>query len=112
MQFVGTFYFQILFLNLKEQVDMRYKPLSSNLYTQNRKEFMRQMEFNAIAVFNSNDQYPISADSVMPFQQHRDLFYLTGIDQEKTVLLLFPRAIKESHREMLFITKTDQHIAQ
>ncbi|MCY4217151.1 MAG: aminopeptidase P family protein [Flavobacteriaceae bacterium] len=91
---------------------MRYKPLSSNLYTQNRKEFMRQMEFNAIAVFNSNDQYPISADSVMPFQQHRDLFYLTGIDQEKTVLLLFPRAIKESHREMLFITKTDQHIAQ
>ncbi len=91
---------------------MKYKPLSSNLYIQNRKEFMKQMEFNAIAVFNSNDQYPISADSVMPFQQHRDLFYLTGIDQEKTILLLFPKAIEETHREILFITKMNRHIAQ
>ncbi|MCY4562670.1 MAG: aminopeptidase P family protein [Flavobacteriaceae bacterium] len=90
---------------------MRYKPLPSGLYSNNRKEFMGQMEFNSIAIFNSNDQYPVGADTVIPFQQHRDLFYLTGIDQEKTILLLYPKAIEKKHREILFITKTNPQIA-
>ena len=64
-----------------------------------------------LAIFNSNDIYPISADSTMPFQQHRDIFYLSGIDQEESVLLLFPDAKNSNHREVLFVKKTNNHIA-
>ncbi|SDM12504.1 Xaa-Pro aminopeptidase [Kriegella aquimaris] len=65
----------------------------------------------SIAVFNSNDIYPISADSTMPFQQHRDIFYLSGADQEETILVLFPSAIDKKHREVLFVRETNAHIA-
>ncbi len=69
------------------------------------------MDNNALAVFNSNDIYPISADSTLPFQQHRDIFYLSGIDQEESILVLFPNASKPEHKEILFLKKTDEHIA-
>ena len=69
------------------------------------------MEPNSLAVFNSNDIYPIGADSTMPFQQARDLFYLSGVDQEKSILVLFPDAPLEKHREMLFLIETNEHIA-
>lgn len=65
----------------------------------------------SIAVFNSNDIYPISADSVLPFEQHRDIFYLSGADQEETMLLLFPDAMDKKHREILFVRETNDHIA-
>ncbi len=69
------------------------------------------MQPKSIAVFNSNDIYPISADSTMPFEQHRDIFYLSGADQEETILVLFPDAISKSHREVLFVRETNAHIA-
>lgn len=72
---------------------------------------MAQMGANSIAVFNSNDVYPIGADSTLPFQQQRDLFYLSGADQEETILLLFPDAIEKKHREVLFVRETNAHIA-
>lgn len=72
---------------------------------------MAQMRPKSIAVFNSNDIYPISADSTMPFEQHRDIFYLSGADQEETILLLFPDAMDEKHREILFVRETNDHIA-
>ena len=72
---------------------------------------MAQMRPKSIAVFNSNDIYPISADSTMPFQQHRDIFYLSGADQEETILVLFPDAIEKKHREILFVRETNDHIA-
>jgi len=72
---------------------------------------MAQMEKSSIAVFNSNDIYPISADSTMPFQQHRDIFYLSGVDQEESILLMFPDAAEEKHREILFLRETNEHIA-
>jgi len=72
---------------------------------------MAQMEKSSIAVFNSNDIYPISADSTMPFQQHRDIFYLSGVDQEESILLMFPDAFEEKHREILFLRETNEHIA-
>ena len=72
---------------------------------------MANMQPESIAVFNSNDIYPIGADSTLPFQQDRDIFYLSGIDQEETQLLLFPDAIEGKHKEILFIRKTDEHIA-
>lgn len=69
------------------------------------------MQPKSIAVFNSNDIYPISADSTMPFEQHRDIFYLSGADQEETILVLFPNAMSRSHREVLFVRETNAHIA-
>ena len=89
---------------------MRYKPLSSKFYKLNRKNFMSSMKSKSLAIFNSNDIYPISADSTLPFQQHRDIFYLSGIDQEESVLLLFPDAINKNHREILFIIKSSKNL--
>ncbi len=72
---------------------------------------MAQMAPKSIAVFNSNDIYPISADSTMPFQQHRDILYLSGVDQEESILLLFPDAVDPKNREVLFLKETNDHIA-
>ncbi len=90
---------------------MKYDPIDSKLFIKNRKNFMAQMKPNSLAVFNSNDIYPISADSTMPFQQARDIFYLSGVDQEETILVLFPDAPLEKHKEILFLTETNEHIA-
>lgn len=72
---------------------------------------MAAMKPKSVAVFNSNDIYPISADAMMPFEQHRDLFYLTGADQEETILILCPEANNPKHREILFVRETNDHIA-
>ena len=72
---------------------------------------MARMKPKSLAVFNSNDIYPVSADSTMPFRQHRDIFYLSGADQEETILLLFPDAMDKKHREILFVRETNDHIA-
>jgi len=90
---------------------MKYQPIDRNLFIKNRKNFMAQMKPSSLAVFNSNDIYPISADSTMPFEQHRDIFYLSGVDQEESILVLFPDCPKEKHREILFLKETNEHIA-
>ena len=90
---------------------MKYDQIPSKLFIKNRKNFMAQMKPKSVAVFNSNDIYPIGADSTMPFQQARDIFYLTGADQEETILVLFPDAPNKEHREMLFVRETNDHIA-
>lgn len=90
---------------------MKYLPIDRKLYIKNRKNFMAQMKPKSIAVFNSNDIYPVSADSTMPFNQHRDILYLSGVDQEESILLLFPDAAEEKHREVLFVRETNDHIA-
>lgn len=90
---------------------MKYLPIDRKLYIKNRKNFMAQMKPKSIAVFNSNDIYPVSADSTMPFNQHRDILYLSGVDQEESILLLFPEAHEEKHREVLFLRETNEHIA-
>ena len=88
---------------------MRYKPLSSKFYKRNRENFMSMMKGESVAIFNSNDIYPVSADTELPFEQHRDIFYLSGIDQEETILILFPNAKDKKWREILFIRKSDEH---
>lgn len=90
---------------------MKYEPITQELFIRNRKKFMARMTPASLAVFNSNDIYPISADSTMPFQQHRDIFYLSGADQEETILVLFPDAHEAKHREILFVRETNDHIA-
>ena len=89
---------------------MRYKSISSHIYKKNRGKFMSRMKKNSFAVFNSNDIYPIGADSTFPFEQHRDIFYLTGIDQEETILLLSTQDKEIKNREILFVKKTDKKI--
>jgi len=90
---------------------MKYDPISNKLFIKNRENFMSRMKPNSVAVFNSNDIYPISADSTMPFEQARDIFYLSGVDQEESILLLFPDAPNKNQREMLFLRETNDHIA-
>jgi Xaa-Pro aminopeptidase len=90
---------------------MRYQPIDSKLFIKNRKNFTAQMKPNSLAIFNSNDTYPIGADSTIPFQQDRNIYYLSGVDQEESILVLFPDCPKEKHREILFLTETNEHIA-
>ena len=90
---------------------MKYEQINSELFKKNRAKFTAQMKPKSIAIFNSNDIYPISADSTMPFQQHRDILYLSGVDQEESILLLFPDAIEKKNREILFVRETNEHIA-
>ena len=90
---------------------MKYHQIDRDLFIKNRAKFMAQMKPKSVAIFNSNDIYPISADSTMAFEQHRDIFYLSGVDQEESILLLFPDAPYENQREMLFLKETNDHIA-
>ncbi|KAB1068298.1 aminopeptidase P family protein [Tamlana haliotis] len=90
---------------------MKYTPINSKLFIKNRENFKSKMLPNSLAVFNSNDIYPVSADSTLPFEQHRDIFFLSGVDQEESILVLFPDCPKEKHREILFLKETNEHIA-
>ena len=90
---------------------MKYNALPSSFYCNTRQAFTNKLNGSSLAIFNSNDIYPIGADSTLPFEQHRDIFYLSGIDQEESILILFPDALEEKHREILFIRKTDEHVA-
>lgn len=90
---------------------MKYHQIDRNLFIKNREKFIAQIAPQSLAVFNSNDIYPVSADSTLPFAQHRDIFYLSGVDQEESILVLFPDAFEEKHREVLFLRETNEHIA-
>jgi Xaa-Pro aminopeptidase len=90
---------------------MKYLPIDKKLFIQNRKRFARQLEKKSIAVFNSNDIMPTSADGIHGFIQQTDLFYLSGIDQEESTLVICPDAKEEKHREILFVKETNEKIA-
>jgi Xaa-Pro aminopeptidase len=90
---------------------MKYEQIDKKLFIKNRQKFVQRMDKKSVAVFNSNDIYPVSADSTMPFSQHRDIFYLSGVDQEESILVLFPSALNEAHREILFLKETSELIA-
>lgn len=89
---------------------MRYQPINKSLFVRNRKKLAERLEKNALAVINSNDEMPRSGDQTFQFRQNADLFYLTGIEQEKTVLLLCPTFPQEELREILFIIKPNEHL--
>lgn len=90
---------------------MKYNPIDNQLFIKNRKNFASQMKPKSLAVFNSNDIYPVSADSTLPFAQHRDIFFLSGVDQEESILVLFPDCPNPKHKEILFLKETNKHIA-
>ena len=90
---------------------MKYDRIDKALYMANRQKFTAQMAAGSLAIFNSNDIYPVSADSTLPFAQHRDILYLSGVDQEESILVLFPNASNPAHREVLFLKETSELIA-
>lgn len=91
---------------------MKYQAIDSALFIENRKRFCKHLQPGSLAVFNSNDIITVSADSTMPFRQHRDIFHLSGVDQEESILVVFPDCSNERHREILFLRETNEHIKQ
>ena len=88
---------------------MRYKKINRSLFEENRKKFAKKLKKNTLAIFNSNDVMPTNADGTMPFKQNNDIFWLSGIDQEESVLVVFPD--NNDEREILFLKETNEHIA-
>ncbi|NDD35142.1 MAG: aminopeptidase P family protein, partial [Flavobacteriia bacterium] len=90
---------------------MRYLPLNSALFVKNRARFAATLAPKSLAIFHSNDMYPTSADGTLPFKQASDIFWMSGVDQEESVLVVFPDAPKPEHKEVLFLRETNAHIA-
>jgi Xaa-Pro aminopeptidase len=90
---------------------MKYLPIDSLLFIENRKKFAAKLPPKSLAIFHSNDEMPYSGDASFPFRQNADLYYLSGIDQEHTILLLFPDCPNEGLREVLFVRETNETIA-
>lgn len=90
---------------------MKYHPIAKELFIENRKRFASKMEPGATAIFNSNDEMPRCGDANFLFRQQSDIYYLSGIDQEQTVLIISPNCPLPQYREVLFLRKTNEHIA-
>ncbi|MFN8356433.1 MAG: aminopeptidase P family protein [Spirosomataceae bacterium] len=90
---------------------MKYAPIPSELFVTNRQRLTAMLKPKSMALLNANDIMPTNADGTMGFRQNTDLFHLSGIDQEETMLLLFPDCPIEKYREVLFLRETNEHIA-
>lgn len=90
---------------------MKYQAIDKSLFEHNRVLFNKKLNSNSLAIFCSNDQMPTNADGTMPFKQNSDLFWLTGVDQEESKLILFPESSNPNHREILFLKETSDLIA-
>lgn len=90
---------------------MKYLPISKALFTNNRKNFVLRIKPNSIAIFHSNDEFPRNGDQAFIFKQNTDFFYLTGIDQEQSILVLYPDCPNPLYREVLFLRQTNEQIA-
>ena len=88
---------------------MKYLQINNPLFIKNRQLFSSRVSSNTLAIFNSNDVMPTNADGTMPFRQNNDVFWLSGVDQEESVLLIYPD--NEGEKEILFLKETNEHIA-
>jgi Xaa-Pro aminopeptidase len=87
---------------------MKYLPLNPNIFVQNRKRFVNKLSKNAIAIFNSNDELPSNGDALHKFKQNSDLYWLTGIEQEDTMVVFFPNNPDPKYREVLVIVRPNE----
>lgn len=87
---------------------MKYLPNNPGIFTENRKRFVERMEKNSIAIFNSNDELPTNGDALHRFKQNSDLFWLTGIEQEDSMLILFPDNPDAKYREVLVLVRPNE----
>lgn len=90
---------------------MKYKPINNAVFYTNRKAFCSKLKPNSLILINANDEFPRSGDQNHVFKQNADLFYLTGIDQEQSILLLFPDCPNPLFKEVLFLRQTNEYIA-
>jgi Xaa-Pro aminopeptidase len=90
---------------------MRYKAIEKDLFIGNRKRLVKKLKNNAVVVVNANDIMPTNSDGTMRFRQNSDLFYLTGVDQEESILVLCPDFPDKKFREILFLRETSELIA-
>jgi Xaa-Pro aminopeptidase len=90
---------------------VRYEPISPEFFVRNRGNLRGLLKPNSMVIVLANDIYPTNADGTMPFKQNSDLFYLTGVDQEETTLVLMPDAVDPKEREILFVKETSELIA-
>jgi len=90
---------------------MKYEQIDKKLFVENRKLFSIKLKENTLAIFNANDIMPTNADGTVPFRQNNDLFWLCGVDQEETVLVIFPDHPDKNLREILFLKETNKEIA-
>ena len=90
---------------------MKYSSIDNNLFLNNRANFSKQLKANSIAIFQANDEFPRSGDQTHIFKQNADLFHLSGIDQEQTILVLFPDCPNPLYKEVLFLRQTSEQIA-
>ena len=90
---------------------MKYDPIKKDLFIANRTKFAKQLKPSSLALFVSNDILPTNADGSFGFVQNSDLFYLCGVDQEDTILMIFPDVKDGKHKEVLFIKETSELIA-
>jgi Xaa-Pro aminopeptidase len=90
---------------------MRYDKINKQLFVDNRSNLLKEIKSNSVVVLNANDIMPTNADGTMRFRQNSDLFYLTGVDQEESVLLMCPDSPDEKYREVLFLRETNEQIA-
>ncbi len=90
---------------------MKHLPIQSQQYIDNRKRFVEALNTHSVAILNANDIMPTSADGTMRFKQQTDLYYLTGIDQEETILLVAPDHPDKNLREVLFLRETNEEVA-
>ncbi|MFT4640592.1 MAG: Xaa-Pro aminopeptidase [Verrucomicrobiales bacterium] len=89
---------------------MKYRPIDFQLFVSNRKGLRESIRPKGLVILQANDILPTNADGTIRFRQNSDLFYLSGVDQEESILVLFPDAPDEKHREMLFVRETNDHI--
>ena len=87
---------------------MKYLPLNPEIFISNRQRFLKQMRPNAIAIFVSNDEFPVNGDALYPFKQNSDLFWLSGIVQEDSMLILFPDNPDPKYREVLVLNRPNE----
>lgn len=87
---------------------MKNLPLNPQLFIENRKRFIKEMKPNSIAIFNSNDEVPSNGDALYKFQQNTNLYWLCGIEQEDTMVILFPDNPDEKYREVLVLVRPNE----
>ena len=92
-------------------MNSKYSNPSKELFIKNRAKLSNKIIDGGMAVFHSNDEVPRNGDAYFTFRQQSDIYYLTGIDQEDTILVLFPSSPNPMYREMLFIKETSEQIA-
>ena len=89
---------------------MNHRPIRNTLFKKNRERLRSELKPNSVAFVNANDLPPANADAVMRMHPNSDLFYLSGIEQEESVLMIAPDASKESMREILFLREPNPHL--